>query len=243
MEPLLVSPIKPISKLSMTLILNCTNNAISSSVFFSESKITATSPLVTTNWLFAFSISFYLLFVLFTFNLPTTPNTTTTKPNVQKSFSLYFANNHQIYVSNVLAGVATYAGDGTDIPSDEGIPVDTMIYKLSLGTPTSDSTFTKNGDEYVANTTGKNLLQSITTSTGSQTVNHLVVYGNPGYMVGSRVTQAAGISRAAGGTITQPGKKRDLSYETDAHVCDFWKIDDTTLSNLYGLQVGWRAGG
>ena len=58
----------------MPLILNCTNNAISSSVFFSESKITATSPLVTTNWLFAFSISFYLLLVLFTFNLPTTPS-------------------------------------------------------------------------------------------------------------------------------------------------------------------------
>lgn len=169
-------------------------------------------------------------------------NTTTTKPNVQKSFSLYFGAHHQVYVSNVLAGVATYAGNGTDIPSDEGIPVDTMIYKLSLGTPTSDSTFTKNGDEYVANTTGKNLLQTITTSTGSQTVNHLVVYGNPGYTVGVSVPKAAGIYRPTSNSpINQAGKKRVLSSNPDAHVCDFWKINDTTLGNLYGSQVGWTA--
>ena len=42
--------------------------------FFSESKITATSPPATTNWLVALRILFYLLLVLFTFNLPTTPN-------------------------------------------------------------------------------------------------------------------------------------------------------------------------
>lgn len=174
-------------------------------------------------------------------------NTTATKPNVGKYFALYLANNHQIYVSNVLAGVTTYEGDGTNMPSDDGIPADTMIHRLSLNAPTSDSNFTKNGDEYVANSNGQILLQQINSTkdaTGSDpAVNHLVVYGNPGYHVGSRVTQAAGISRAAGGTIAQPGKKRDLSYETDAHVCDFWKISDTTLSNLYGLQVGWRAGG
>ena len=57
----------------MTLIQNCTNNAISSNGFFSESRITATLPLVTTNWLCVLKISFYLLLVLFIFNLPTTP--------------------------------------------------------------------------------------------------------------------------------------------------------------------------
>ena len=69
-----VACIPPISGLSMTLILNCINNAISSSGFFNASRIIATSPLVTTNWLFALRISFYSLLLLFTFNLPTTPS-------------------------------------------------------------------------------------------------------------------------------------------------------------------------
>ena len=58
----------------MILMLNCTRGAILLSVSFSESRITATSPLVSTNWLFALRISFYLLLLLYTFNLPTTPN-------------------------------------------------------------------------------------------------------------------------------------------------------------------------
>ena len=53
-----------------------TSSITSSSGFFSESRITATSPLVTTNWLFALRISFYSLLVLFTFNLSTDPNLT-----------------------------------------------------------------------------------------------------------------------------------------------------------------------
>ena len=71
---LLVYPIKPISRLSMTLIQNCTNNATLSRDFFSESRITVTSLLVMTNWLFVLRISFYSLLVLFTFNLPTAPS-------------------------------------------------------------------------------------------------------------------------------------------------------------------------
>ena len=50
------------------------SNAILLSAFFSELRITVTLPLVTTNWLFALRISFYLLLPLFTFNLPTAPN-------------------------------------------------------------------------------------------------------------------------------------------------------------------------
>ncbi|MBR3722293.1 MAG: hypothetical protein IKN12_05945, partial [Selenomonadaceae bacterium] len=45
--------------------------------FFSASRITVASLLVTTNWLFALRILFYLLLVLFTFNLPTTPKNVT----------------------------------------------------------------------------------------------------------------------------------------------------------------------
>ena len=162
------------------------------------------------------------------------------------AFSYSTSLSKEFYISNFLAGIASYNGDGDDMPSDDGIPADTMIYRLSLGTPTSDSNFTKSGDEYVANSNEQILLQQINSTkdaTGNNpAVNHLVVYGNPGYMVGSRVSQATGISRQSGGSIASHGT-HELSYEQDMHVCDFWKINDTTLSNLYGLQVGWRAGG
>ena len=72
--PLLVSPIKPISRLSMTLIQSFTSTAISLSGSFNASRTFATLPLVSINWLCALKISFYLLLVLFTFNLPTTPS-------------------------------------------------------------------------------------------------------------------------------------------------------------------------
>ena len=48
---LLAFQTKPISKLSITLIQNCTNNAISSKGFFSESRIIAASPLGSINLL------------------------------------------------------------------------------------------------------------------------------------------------------------------------------------------------
>ena len=50
------------------------SNAILLSASFSELKITVTLPCASTNWLFALRISFYLLLLLFTFNLPTIPN-------------------------------------------------------------------------------------------------------------------------------------------------------------------------
>ena len=81
----------------MTLILNCTNNAISSSVFFSESKITATSPPATTNWLVALRILFYLLLVLFTFNLPTTPkHSGMNEKSIEKVFEHVFIKEHYL---------------------------------------------------------------------------------------------------------------------------------------------------
>ena len=68
----------------MPLIQNCTSNAISSKGFFSESRITVTSPPVTINWLFALKISFYSLLLLFTFNLPTAPRCFPSAFNLRK---------------------------------------------------------------------------------------------------------------------------------------------------------------
>ena len=173
----------------------------------------------------------------------------TAPPTIQYlgcSFSIS-AQNH-CFISNVLIGQASYEGDGTgSIPSDDGIPANTPVYRLPLVTPITNDGFTSNEDGiYVTNTNGSKLLKTVDVDTlkntwGNQPINHIVSYGNPGYRVGSAVTEAWGISRS-GNTITPHGK-HILNFEKDAHIYDVWKIaDGSKFSDIDGLQVGWRAG-
>lgn len=172
-----------------------------------------------------------------------TTATTLTPPSY---LLLGFGSGKHYYVSNVLVGQASYSGDGTgSIPSDDGIPADTPIYRLPLGTPITD--FTEGDDgEYVATANGQTLLQAVNSSTlitthGNCPINHIVAYGAPGYRVGSAVSSATGISKEDN-TITSHGT-HTLSFDKLAHVYDVWKIGDgNTFSDINGLQVGWRAG-
>ena len=150
------------------------------------------------------------------------------------------------YVSNVLAGQASYEGDGTgSIPSDDGIPANTPVYRLPLGTPVTDFEAGEDG-MYIAKENGQTLLQtvnasSLVTAHGNRPINHIVAYGNPGYRVGTAVTAATGISKE--GSVITPHGTHTLSFEKDMHVYDVWKIaEGSTFNDINGLQVGWRAG-
>ena len=172
----------------------------------------------------------------------------TTLPSYLPQYALiYFGggSNHY-YVSNVLVGQASYEGDGTgSIPSDDGIPANTPVYRLPLGTPVTDFEAGEDG-MYIAKENGQTLLQTVNTSSlaqahGNRPVNHIVAYGNPGYRVGTAVTAATGISKE-GSSITAHGT-HTLSFEKDMHVYDVWKIaEGSTFNDINGLQVGWRAG-
>lgn len=160
-------------------------------------------------------------------------------------FNFGGGSNHY-YVSNVLVGQASYEGDGTgSIPSDDGIPANTPVYRLPLGTPDTDFELGDDGI-YIAKENGQTLLQtvnasSLVTTHGNQPINHIVAYGNPGYRVGTAVTAATGISKE-GNDITPHGT-HTLSFEKDMHVYDVWKIaEGSTFNDINGLQVGWRAG-
>ena len=160
------------------------------------------------------------------------------------SFSI--SGQNHVFISNVLLGQATYEGDGTgDIPSDDGIPASTPIYRLPTSATVTDFTAGDDG-EYIGTANGQTLLQTVDASTlisifGDKPVNHIVAYGAPGYRVGSAVTQATGISKSDD-AITAHGSHA-LSFEKDMHVYDVWKIEDgSAFSNINGLQVGWRAG-
>ena len=153
--------------------------------------------------------------------------------------------NH-VFISNVLAGQATYEGDGTgDIPSDDGIPANTPIYRLPTSATVTDFELGDDG-EYIGKENGQTLLQTVDASTlisnfGDKPINHIVAYGAPGYRVGTAVSAATGISKADD-IITAHGTHA-LSFDKKAHVYDVWKIDDdSTFSDINGLAVGWRAG-
>ena len=159
----------------------------------------------------------------------------------------YISGQNSVFISNVLLGQATYDGDGTSgIPSDDGIPADTPIYRLPLSTPPITN-FTEGEDgEWVGKENGQTLLQTtnannLTATWGDQPVNHIVVYGAPGYRVGSAVTTATGISKA-NDTIESHGSHA-LSFYKTIHVYDVWEIaEGNTFSSINDLQVGWRAG-
>lgn len=171
----------------------------------------------------------------------------TAPPTIQYlgcSFSIS-AQNH-CFISNVLVGQASYEGDGTgSIPSDDGIPANTPVYRLPLGTPVTDFEAGEDG-EYIAKENGQTLLQtvnasSLVTTHGNRPINHIVAYGNPGYRVGTAVTAATGISKE--GSVITPHGTHTLSFEKDMHVYDVWKIaEGSTFNDINGLQVGWRAG-
>ena len=96
---------------------------------------------------------------------------------------------------------------------------------------------TENGQTLLQTTNADNLISTF----GNQPVNHIVVYGNPGYRVGSTVARATGISKS-GGTIEAHGTQ-DLNFDKTMHVYDVWEIaEGNKFSTINDLQVGWRAG-
>ena len=177
--------------------------------------------------------------------------TTTTALNTPSYIVLGFGSGNHYYVSNVLIGQAAYEGevstDGSDdIPSDDGIPADTPIYRLPLGTPITNGFELNENGEYVAKTNGSTLLQTVNandliTAHGNQPINHIVAYGNPGYRVGGAVSAATGISKS--GNIITPHGSCELSFDKTSHIYKAWAIDNgSSFSSINGLQVGWQTG-
>ena len=175
--------------------------------------------------------------------------TTTTKPNLPQYALFHFGgSSSHYYVSNVLVGQASYEGDGNDdIPSDDGIPANTPVYRLPLGAPEEIDFEAGEDGEYIAKENGKKLLQTVDTTNlisrfGNQPITHVVSYGNPGYRVGTAVTEATGLSKADGAGV--PRGTHELSFVKDMHIYDIWKLTQhKSFAALNGIQVGWLSGG
>ena len=181
--------------------------------------------------------------------------TTTTKPNLPQYALFHFGgSSSHYYVSNVLVGQASYDGDGTDdIPSDDGIPANTPVYRLPLGAPEEIDFEAGEDGEYIAKENGKKLLQTVYTGDtsdptsliykfGNRPITHVVSYGNPGYRVGTAVTEATGLSK-----VNESGAQHgthELSFDKTMHIYDIWKLTQhKSFAALNGVKVGWLSGG
>ena len=155
--------------------------------------------------------------------------------------ALYFtfpaASEGECYVSNVIVTIGVFAS--------EVLSSGSLLAPLTLSTPPEGDFSSVGGGEYVGNASGQKLLQTIDTTDAvakfgaASKVSHLVVYGNPGYRVGSNITEAYGISKDGNSSITSHGSC-ELSTGTDATAIVAWETPDTKLSDLDGLKVGWQ---
>ena len=156
------------------------------------------------------------------------------------SFIFPSASAGECYVSNVIVSVSK---GGTMSNFASAFPHDHFPVKLPLKDTSGD--FISLGDgEYFADTAGQKLLsvvdaQDVITKFGaSSKVSHLISYGHPGYRVDSNITSATGITEE-NSSIAAHGSC-SLSTDTVASSYVAWAVDNTRLSDVDGMKIGWQ---
>ncbi len=143
-----------------------------------------------------------------------------------------------IYAASVAAPISNV------ILSDSPIDMRERITPVPLGTPVTDMVDRGDGT-YLAESAGQQILQTvdvaslITSFGGASQVTGIAVAGNPAYRTAEGLTSLIGISKV-NGTQTEHGTKT-LRTSTTAGAIDCHAVD-ITLSEMVGMQLGWKAG-
>lgn len=154
----------------------------------------------------------------------------------------FFITSNNCYISNIVIATMT-AVIASEFNSAPLLTSEHLLVKLPLKN-TSGDFISLGGGEYVGNTAGQKLLSVVDASDvitkfgASSKVSHLVSYGNPGYRVGSNITNATGISESDS-SIAAHGSC-SLSTDTDASAAVAWAVDNTRLSDVDGMKIGWQ---
>ncbi len=153
-----------------------------------------------------------------------------------------------IYMDNA-SKLVIYACDVTPISNiilaDEEVSIRERITAIPLGSPVTDMIDLEDGS-YLADTAGQQILQTvdvaslISTYGGTSQVTGVAIGGNPAYRTGEGITTLTGISKASGGSQVEHGAKT-LKTSTTAGTVDCYSVN-TTIANMVGLQLGWKAG-
>ena len=130
------------------------------------------------------------------------------------------------------------------IMADEEINMREQIQAVSLGSPVTDMIDREDGT-YLADTAGQQILQTVDVASlisaygGVSRVTGIAIGGNPAYRTAEGLTTLTGISKADG-TQTEHGTKT-LKTATTAGAVDCYAVN-TTIADMVGMQLGWKAG-
>ena len=143
-----------------------------------------------------------------------------------------------IYAANAVTPIAEL------ILSDTAVGNKEQIAAIPLTNPVTDMVDRGDGS-YMAESAGQQILQTvdvaslITNFGGVSPVTGIAIVGNPAYRNGEGLTSLIGISKADG-TQTEHGAKT-LRTSATAGTVDCYSVN-TTIANMTGLQLGWKAG-
>lgn len=153
-----------------------------------------------------------------------------------------------IYMDNatklVIHAASEVAPLSNIILSDGYIDEKERITAVPLINPVTDMVDREDGS-YLAETAGQQILQTvdiaslITTYGAASKVTGIAVAGNPAYRTAEGLSSLIGISKT-GDTQTEHGTKT-LKESTTAGAIDCHEVD-MTISEMTGMQLGWKAG-
>ncbi|MBR1761653.1 MAG: hypothetical protein IJ741_10830 [Schwartzia sp.] len=153
-----------------------------------------------------------------------------------------------IYMDNTTK-LVIFACDATPISNiilaDEEISMREQIQAVPLGSPVTDMIDREDGT-YLADAAGQQILQTVDVASlisqygGTSRVTGIAVGGNPAYRTGEGITTLTGLSKASGELQTEHGAKT-LRTSTTAGTVDCYSVN-TTIADMAGLQLGWKAG-
>ena len=130
------------------------------------------------------------------------------------------------------------------ILSDSPIDMKERITAVPLTNPVTDMIDREDGS-YLADTAGQQILQTVDVANlisaygGASKVTGIAVAGNPAYRTAEGLSSLIGISKT-GDTQTEHGT-RALKESTTAGTIDCHEVD-MTISEMTGMQLGWKAG-
>ena len=153
-----------------------------------------------------------------------------------------------IYMDNATK-LVIYASEATPISNiilaDEEISMREQIQAVPLGTPVTDMIDREDGS-YLADTAGQQILQTVDVASlisqygGSSRVTGIAIGGKPAYRTAEGLTTLTGISKASGESQVEHGTKT-LRTSTAAGAVDCYSVN-TTIADMVGLELGWKAG-
>lgn len=153
-----------------------------------------------------------------------------------------------IYMDNATK-LVIYACESTPISNiilaDTEISMRERIQAVPLGAPVTDMIDQGDGS-YLAESSGQQILQTVDVSSlisaygGVSQVTGIAIGGNPAYRTGDGLTTLTGLSKASGGSQVEHGTKT-LRTSTAAGTVDCYSVD-TTIADMVGLELGWKAG-